>query len=56
MDEEDYRNDIATIPTISYDGYYWVGKDYANTYKKDFQNVEDFGLGKEYNFIFKTEI
>ena len=31
------------IPTVSSnDGYYWIGKDYANTYKGDFKDVGDF--------------
>ena len=29
-------------PVISNEGYYWIGKDYANTYKQDFKDVGDF--------------
>ena len=29
-------------PVISNEGYYWVGKDYANTYKQDFKDVGEF--------------
>ena len=25
--------------------YYWIGKDYCNTYNKDFQNIEEFSKG-----------
>ncbi len=35
----------AEMPVISNEGYYWVGKDYANSYKEDFKNVEEFGKG-----------
>ena len=37
-----YSNDTAN--TI-YDNYYWIGKDYANTYKADFQNIQEFSMG-----------
>jgi phosphatidylserine/phosphatidylglycerophosphate/cardiolipin synthase-like enzyme len=30
------------LPVISNEGHYWVGKDYANTYKADFKDIADF--------------
>ena len=27
------------------EGYYWPGKDYANTYKADFKDLNDFSSG-----------
>ena len=44
--EKDFQKDIAEMPVISNEGYYWLGKDYSNCYKQDFQNIEEFGKGK----------
>ena len=35
----------AYLPVISNDGYYWIGKDYSNTYKADFKDLRDFSRG-----------
>lgn len=29
------------------EGYYWIGKDYANTFKADFRECADFSTGKK---------
>ena len=42
---------IENIPIISNQGYYWIGKDYSNTYKADFKDIADFSHGKN-NFYF----
>lgn len=43
-----YRyDDSAEPPVISNEGYYWIGKDYANTYKADFKDIADFSRGKQ---------
>lgn len=34
-------------PVISDEGYYWIGKDYCNTFKTDFRNVADYTKGKK---------
>ena len=36
------EEEIAELPIISQEGHYWIGKDYANTYKADFKDVADF--------------
>ena len=51
MDDEkaaksiDFKKEIAEMPIISNEGYYWIGKDYSNCYKQDFQNIEEFSKG-----------
>jgi hypothetical protein len=40
--EEDQVEENAQLPVISNEGYYWVGKDYSNTYKADFKDIADF--------------
>lgn len=30
------------LPIISYEGYYWNGKDYSNAFIEDFKDIEDF--------------
>lgn len=43
---ESYRyEENAEPPVISNEGYYWIGKDYSNTYKADFKDVADFSRG-----------
>lgn len=40
---EMYRyEENAELPVISNEGYYWIGKDYSNTYKADFKDIADF--------------
>ncbi len=48
--EEDLKRDIAEMPVISNEGYYWVGKDYSNCYKQDFQDIHEFSKGKNIYF------
>lgn len=38
-------------PVISSDGYYWIGKDYSNTYKEDFKDIADFSRGKSLKYF-----
>ncbi len=40
----------AELPIISYEGFYWIGKDYSNTYKEDFKDLADFSKGFAYIF------
>ena len=42
-DSDDLSN--TEVPEISNESYYWIGKDYANTYVADFQNIEEFDKG-----------
>ncbi len=35
----------AELPVISNEGYYWNGKDYANSLVEDFKDVADFSAG-----------
>ena len=35
----------AELPIISNEGYYWNGKDYANSFIEDFKDVADFSTG-----------
>ena len=49
-EEDEDNNEIlaeenAHLPVISNDGYYWIGKDYSNTYKADFKDLRDFSRG-----------
>jgi len=44
--EEDQVEENVQLPVISNEGYYWLGKDYSNTYKADFKDVADFSSGK----------
>lgn len=48
-EDEDYNENLtevnAQLPVISNDGYYWIGKDYSNTYKEDFKDLKDFSRG-----------
>jgi hypothetical protein len=44
--EEDQVDESVQPPVISNEGYYWIGKDYSNTYKADFKDVADFSSGK----------
>ena len=41
LDEEE----VPEFPVLSNEGLYWSGKDYANTYKEDFKDVQDFAKG-----------
>ena len=34
------------IPIISNQAYYWIGKDYTNTYNADFKDIDDFSSGR----------
>ena len=40
------------------DGYYWIGKDYANAYKGDCKDIHEYEKGKKItrNLITKNEI
>jgi hypothetical protein len=42
----DIKNDVEENPQLpvisSNDGFYWIGKDYANTYNADFKDIADF--------------
>ena len=49
-DSDDLSNnsineECTEVPEISNESYYWIGKDYANTYVADFQNIEEFDKG-----------
>jgi hypothetical protein len=44
------------MPVISNQGYYWPGKDYANSYIEDVKNPEDFGAGTLSRFTFFKHI
>ena len=37
-----YEDENVELPVISNEGYYWIGKDYSNTYKADFKDIADF--------------
>ncbi|CAF0731365.1 unnamed protein product [Brachionus calyciflorus] len=41
-EEGSFLEERVERPAISNEGYYWYGKDYANNYKADFKNVEEF--------------
>lgn len=44
-DEEETKSvndEIAELPVISNDEYYWQGKDYSNHYKTSIKNVPEF--------------
>ena len=41
----DEETNVNMPPVISNEGYYWIGKDYSNTYKADFKDVWDFSRG-----------
>lgn len=41
-----FHEENADMPIISNEGYYWIGKDYSNSYKADFKDVADFSRGK----------
>lgn len=51
MDEEEYKHDIAQLPVISFEGHYWLGKDYANTYKQDFKDIHEFSQGENLKYM-----
>jgi phospholipase D1/2 len=41
--DKNYNEDPdPKLPVISNEGYYWIGKDYANTYTADFKDIADF--------------
>jgi hypothetical protein len=43
---ESYAEDLE-LPKNSHLGYYyWIGKDYANTYLEDFKDVQDAFKGR----------
>lgn len=45
-DSVGYRVEESVLPpVISNEGYYWIGKDYSNTYKADFKDIADFSRG-----------
>jgi hypothetical protein len=43
---EQFEEEVE-MPIISNEGYYWIGKDYSNTYKADFKEVNNFSAGKK---------
>ncbi len=48
MDEmaaTDNDENDAQPPVISNEGYYWIGKDYVNTYKGESRDIADFSTG-----------
>jgi hypothetical protein len=42
---EQFEEEVE-MPIISNEGHYWIGKDYSNTYKADFKEVNNFSTGK----------
>ena len=50
MGTDNDEND-AQPPVISNEGYYWIGKDYVNTYKGESKDIADFSTGT-HHFIF----
>jgi hypothetical protein len=47
--EEFDLDDDAAKPVISNEGYYWIGKDYSNSYIADFKDIADFSRGLSLN-------
>ena len=41
-DADLFLEDNVEKPVVSNEGYYWIGKDYANTYAADFKDVAKF--------------
>jgi hypothetical protein len=46
-------NDQDSTPS---EGYYWPGKDYANSYKADFKDLHDFSSGFNKKFLINTQV
>ena len=44
-DEVDGNNNGIQQLNAATEGYYWPGKDYANTYKEDFKDLTQFSTG-----------
>jgi hypothetical protein len=44
-DQSAYEDEQVDMPLISKEGYYWIGKDYSNTYKADFKDLAKFSEG-----------
>ena len=44
-DNESFEDEAPELPVISQEGHYWVGKDYANTFKEDFRDSFIFSQG-----------
>jgi hypothetical protein len=45
------EEEVIQPPVISSDaGYYWIGKDYYNTYKAGSKDISDFSKGKLFFF------
>lgn len=40
--KKSFTEEIIEYPIISNQGYYWIGKDYCNTYKADFKDIAQF--------------
>jgi broad specificity polyphosphatase/5'/3'-nucleotidase SurE len=42
FEHEDNTNQVLNTTTKP---YYWIGKDYANTYREDFKDIHEFSRG-----------
>ena len=58
VDEYADDNDLANLneqDSTPSEGYYWPGKDYANTYKADFKELHDFSSGFKKKCLINTQ-